>query len=80
VGGRPVVYVADSPINGRGVYAGRAYRPGETVLVLDDSRVVDAEHPLDPARGEFAHHCDTLAAGLTVLMPAPERHINSSSR
>ena len=54
------------------------YRPGETVLVLDDSRVVDAEHSLDPARGEFAHHCDTLAAGHTVLMPAPERHINSS--
>ena len=78
MGGRPVVYVADSPINGRGVYAGRTYRPCETVLVLDDSRVVDAEHPLDAASGEFADHCDTLAAGHTVLMPAPERHINSS--
>ena len=63
------VCVDDSPVNGRGVDAGRAYPPGETVLVADDSRVVDAEHTLDPAKGEFAHPCDTLAAGLTVLMP-----------
>jgi hypothetical protein len=77
-GWRSGVYVASSPIHGRGVYAAIACARGQTVLVLDDSRVADADHPLDPARGEFDHHCDSLAAGATVLMPEPERHINSS--
>jgi hypothetical protein len=48
------------------------------VLTLADTRVVDEEHPLRPEAGEQAHHCDYLAEGRVVLMPAPERHINSS--
>lgn len=46
--GRSGLHVAGSPLDGRGVYAGRAFARGETVLVLDHSSVVDAEHPLDP--------------------------------
>lgn len=76
--GRPFLHVAESSINGRGVYARRAFAAGETVLVLDDRRVVDAERPLRVELGEFAHHCDFLAGGLVVLMPEPERYINSS--
>ena len=37
--------------------------------------MTDAD-PLDPARGEFEHHCDYLAGGKVVLMQPPERYIN----
>ena len=39
--------------------------------------MTDAD-PLDPARGEFEHHCDYLAGGRVVLMRPPERFINHS--
>ncbi len=72
------VDVAESAIHGAGLFAGREFAAGETVLVMDDSRVVDAEHPLRPELGEYAHHCDYLEGGLVVLQGYPERHINSS--
>lgn len=72
------VEVGRSRIHGLGVFATRNFSPGETVLVIDDSRVVDADHPLRPDLGEFAYHCDYLEGGKVVLMPPPERHINSS--
>ena len=70
--------VAASSTDGVGVFAGRAFADGESVLVLDDSRVVDAEHPLREEAGELERHCDYLAGGRTVLMPVPSRYINSS--
>lgn len=72
------VYPAASEIHGTGVFAGRRFRKGEVVLSIDDTRVVDDEHPLDSALGEFEYHCDYLADGRVVLMRSPERHINSS--
>jgi uncharacterized protein len=74
----PLGDVRPSPIAGLGVFATRAFAAGETVLVLDDSRVVDAEHPLRPECGELEHHQDYLGGGRVVLMAAPERYINSS--
>ena len=71
------VVVGNSKIHGIGVFAARDFAEGETVLVIDDSRVVDDEHPLRPEFGEYDYHCDYLAGGKTVLMPSPERHINS---
>ena len=68
--------VRDSRIHGLGVFAQRAYAGGNVILWIDDSRVVDDEHPL--AVGELARHCDYLANGRVVLMREPERHINSS--
>jgi SET domain len=65
-----------SPIHGIGVFARRDYSPGDVVLWIDDSRIVDATHPLLP--GEAAHHCDYLAGGRVVLLREPERYINSS--
>jgi uncharacterized protein len=70
--------VGVSGIDRLGAFATRGFRPGETVLILDDSRLVDDEHPLDAAAGELDHHCDYLAGGRVVLMPSPERYINSS--
>jgi hypothetical protein len=74
----PDVYVAESKIHGLGVFAARAFEEGETVLLMDDSRVVDEGHLLRPEAGEYAHHCDYLAGGKVILQGWPERHINSS--
>lgn len=71
------VKVAPSAIHGTGVFALREFHSGETVLIIDDSRVVDDAHPLRPEAGEFSWHQDYLADGKIVLMQSPERHINS---
>jgi hypothetical protein len=72
------VIAGPSAIQGLGVFAVRPFAAGETVLVIDDSRVVDEAHPLRAERDEHPCHCDTLAGGRVVLMAPPERHINSS--
>lgn len=72
------VRVGDSLIHGQGVFATRDFAAGEVVLRIDDSRVVDEDHPLRPELGECDHHCDYLAGGKVVLMQLAERHINSS--
>lgn len=71
------VIVAESKIHGLGVFAVRDFAAGEIMIPIDDSRIVDAEHPLRPELGEYGYHCDYLAGGKTVLMRFPERHINS---
>ncbi len=70
------VHTAQSPIHGMGVFSSSQFSAGEIVLKIDDSRVVIDTDPLDPARGEFEHHCDYLAGGRVVLMQPPERFIN----
>jgi len=70
--------VAASSTDGVGVFAGRAFADGESVLLLDDSRVVDEGHPLRAEAGEAERHCDYLAGGRVVLMPPPSCFINSS--
>lgn len=65
-----------SNISGTGVIAQQGYRTGDVVLWIDDSRVVDAEHPLGDA--DDPRHCDYLEAGKVVLMGVPERYINHS--
>jgi len=72
------VIVGPSAIQGLGVFAARPFAAGETVVVIDDSRVVDEAHPLRAERDEYPCHCDYLASGRVVLMAPPERHINSS--
>ena len=71
------VFVAESKIHGLGVFVSRDFEEGETVLIVDDSRVVDDERPLRPELEEYHYHCDYLAGGKVVLMQPPERHINS---
>jgi SET domain-containing protein len=69
--------VADSMIHGLGVFATRDFVEGDIILAIDDTRVVDDEHPLRTELGEYSYHCDYLAGGKTVLMRSPERNINS---
>jgi uncharacterized protein len=70
------VHTAESPIHGTGVFSSASFSPGEIILKIDDSRIVTDADPLDPAKGEFEHHCDYLAGGMVVLMQYPERFIN----
>jgi SET domain-containing protein len=75
---KALVRLGASLIHGTGVFAFRPILAGERILPIDDSRIVDATHPLDPSRGESEMHCDYVSGGRTVLLPAPERHINHS--
>ena len=70
------VRVAPSPIQGRGLFAAERAGPGETLLVVDTSRVVTEDDPLRPENGEREDHLAYLADGRTVLLPEPERHLN----
>lgn len=72
------VAVNNSNVHGLGVFATRDFAKDEIILEIDDTRIVDAEHPLQAELGEFDYHCDYLAGGKVVLMQFPERHINSS--
>lgn len=71
------VVVAESAIHGLGVFATRDFAREEIILSIDDSRIVDEEHPLRLEWGEYDYHCDYLAGGKVILMWSPERHINS---
>jgi len=70
-----LVVVAESEIDGLGVFTTVGFAPGDVVLTIDDSRVVDAAHPV---LAEERRHCDYLEGGKTVLMQIPERYINHS--
>ena len=72
------VAVNNSKVHGLGVFATRDFEKDEIILEIDDTRIVDDEHPLHIELGEFDYHCDYLAGGKVVLMQFPERHINSS--
>ena len=52
------VRVGPSAIDGLGVFATGAFAPDETVLTLDDSRIVSATRPLRPEDEEHEHHRD----------------------
>ena len=66
--------VRASRIDGQGVFAETSFLEGQTILEIDDSRVVDERNPLGP--GDDSRHCDYLARGTVVLMQPPERYIN----
>jgi SET domain-containing protein len=72
---KPLVYLKDSPMQGKGVFAARAFTIDELVLEIDDSHVVTDEHILTPEQHEF--DLDYLE-DKTVLMQEPEKYINHS--
>lgn len=47
------VTVQESPIHGLGVFADHDFEAGETILVIDDSRIVDEEQTLRPELGQI---------------------------
>ena len=74
----PCVTVLPSAIQGSGVFAVQHIRKGAVLLRIDDSRIVDSEHPLKPEDGDLAIHLDYLPDATVVLMKAPECYINHS--
>lgn len=70
--------VRRSRIQGQGVFALRSIARGEVIHRIDDSRLVDDEHPIRSDLGENAEHRDWLPDGTTVLMQAPASYINHS--
>jgi SET domain-containing protein len=75
---RPRLIVGASSIQGQGVFATEAIHRGDVILWVDDSRIVDEEHPLKPEEGESAIHRDYLPDGTVTLMRSPECFINHS--
>ncbi|MBN1669249.1 MAG: SET domain-containing protein-lysine N-methyltransferase, partial [Anaerolineales bacterium] len=74
----PAVTISPSLIHGLGVCAARGFASGESILVINDSRQVNPDHPLRPELGETESHCDQIAAGVVVLLQSPERYLNHS--
>jgi uncharacterized protein len=68
--------VKPSPIHGLGVFAARDFRAGEVIFDTSELRLVTDEDPLRD--GEEERHCDWLADGRQILLPAPARYINHS--
>jgi hypothetical protein len=47
------VIVFESNIHGHGVFAARDFEAGKVILPIDESRIVDADHPTLPELGEM---------------------------
>ena len=62
-----MIEVRRSTIHGQGAFASRAIVRGEVIHAIDDSRIVDSEHPIRDDLGEDPHHCDYLPDGTTAL-------------
>jgi hypothetical protein len=68
--------IRHSPIEGTGVFAAHSITKGDILLKIDDTRIVDEQHPLGSI--EDPRHCDYLQAGKVILMQIRERYINHS--
>lgn len=72
------VRTGTSTIQGKGLFATRAFTAGDVIHTLDTSRRVDEDHPLRSEQGESEEHLAYLGRGKVVLLPEPERHLNHS--
>jgi len=71
------VEVRPSPIEDLGLFALRAFRPGELIRTINVVREITPDAPLRPDVGERADHCD-YPDGKVVLIGLPDRHVNHS--
>jgi hypothetical protein len=71
------VVVRPSGIEGLGIFAARAFAPGERIRRIAVAREITPEHPLREDLGERADHCD-YPDGRVVLLDFPDRHVNHS--
>ncbi len=71
------VDVKPSPIQGLGIFAARAFRPGERIGRVNIVREVTAERPLNAEQGELIEHC-AYPDDKVVLWGFPDRHVNHS--
>ena len=71
------VEVRESKIQGQGVYALRAFAPGEVVLRWDLSNTIRKEMLSTLASGELVY-THPLDASLVLIVQPPERFVNHS--
>ena len=69
------VSVRTSKLHGQGVFANRSFNSGDTILLIDDTHVIQDESKVAT---EDKNHLDFLADEKIVLMQAPEVYINHS--
>lgn len=72
------IVVRTSTLHGQGVFSTVHLRRCEVIHRIDDTRVVDEEHPLRPELGEDPIQRDWLPDGTTVLMKKPAGFFNHS--
>ena len=72
------IQIRKSSIHGDGVFATDRISCGDVILPVDDSRIVDSQHPVREDLGEDPEHCDYLPDGTTVLMQGPAGYFNHS--
>ena len=72
------VVVKKSLLHGQGVFSTANIDRCEVIHRIDDTRVVDEDHPLRPELGEDPIHRDWLPDGTTVLMQKPAGFFNHS--
>ena len=71
------VEIKPSAIEGLGLFAARPFLAGQRIHRINVVREVTPASPLREELGERADHCD-YPDGKTVLLGAPDRHINHS--
>ena len=71
------IEVKSSPIEGLGIFAGRAFRAGDRIKRVTVAREITAESPIREDLGERTDHCDYVD-GKVLLLGFPDRHINHS--
>jgi SET domain-containing protein len=71
------IEIKQSTISGRGVFARRPFRKGETVLRWDLSRKIRRD-AIDSLSAEEHHFLNPLDDAYFVLVGEPERYVNHS--
>jgi hypothetical protein len=74
----PDIHVAPSGIEGRGLFAARAFSQGEVILRIAHDRVVQPGEPVPADFADKHYWIDNLPGGRLLLMNEPERYINAS--
>jgi len=71
------IEIRRSTISGRGVFARRQFRKGETVLTWDVSRKIPRDR-IDSLASEERHFLNPFDNDFFVLLGEPERYVNHS--
>lgn len=71
------IAIKESKIQGKGVYAQRDFKKGETVIVWHPEEIVSKEN-ISKLSSDEQNHTDYIGNGKYVLMGSPEKFVNHS--
>lgn len=72
------IEVKNSKIGGKGIFTTDFIPKHSVILKIKFLRVITADKPLDPEKGELFEHCHWLPDGTQVLVAQPECFTNNS--